>query len=225
MAMRRRAELWRRDPRPGFFALAFGVATVVFAGLTAAVLLHGPLVALDVRVSDWIRSWPSPALETFFKLITHLGDALSITIMTTVLVIALLARKRPAQALLAAVTVGIGHLIGALLRALIQRPRPPIDVAKVTQPTTFSFPSGHATATFLFFGVLFFVVALEAKRNSTRAWTLAGCVLLAVLVGLSRIYLGMHWFGDVIGAWVLGAAWGTLCAAVYFALSPADRPA
>ncbi len=221
---RRASESWRRDPRPGALVIAFSLALLAFLALVAAVVLYRPFVALDMRVSAAIRGIDSPAVDAFMRAITHVGDAAVITSLTLLLAVVLFIKKRPAQAVLVTVTVGVGYLIGEIARIAVERLRPGIEYARIPIPDSYSLPSGHALATFMLAGMVFFVAALEAHRASTRFWVLAGCVAISALVAFSRVYLGVHWFGDVLAAWVLGAAWMTLCAAIYFALTSGDEP-
>lgn len=222
---RRQAGLLHADPRPGALVVAFGVALATFVALVAGVLLYRPFVAFDQSLSQAVRSVDAPGLDFVLRLVTNLGSFWIAAGATALLVIVLLVCRRPAEALFALAGVGGGAALGDLLRGLIERVRPGLEVARIPIPDTYSFPSGHALAAFLFFGVLFFVVALEARTFATRAWTLAACMVIAALVALSRVYLGVHWFGDVVASWVVGSAWLTLCAAGYFALTSGEKPA
>lgn len=217
-------ESWQRDRRPGALVVAFGMALLAFLSLVAAVLLYRPFVALDMRVSAAIRGVDSPAVEAFMRAMTRVGDGEVVAALTLALAVTLLIKKRPAQAILVAVTVGAGSLLGEILRISVGRLRPGIEYARIPIPETFSMPSGHALATFLLAGMVFFVVAMEARSVSTRFWVLVGCVTIATIVAISRVYLGVHWLGDVMASWALGTAWMTFCAGVYFALTSGDKP-
>ncbi|MRR10973.1 phosphatase PAP2 family protein [bacterium] len=187
-------------------------------------MLYRPFIVVDEHLSAAVRAWSPSFLDPVARAVTHLGDAWVLTSATVVLVIVLFARRRPAEAALVGISVGGGALAGDILRGLVERARPGLEYARIPLPDSYSFPSGHALGTFLFFGVLFFIVALEARSFSTRAWVLALCVVLAVLVALSRVYLGVHYFGDVVASWIVGSGWLTLCAAGYFAWTSGDRP-
>lgn len=221
---RRQAGLLHADPRPGALVVAFGIATATFTALVAAVLLYRPFVAFDRGLSAAVRSMDVPALDATMRLVTDIGDFWVAAIATAVLAAVLLVVRRPAEAVFVAAGVGGGAALGDVLRVLIERARPGLEVARIPVPDTYSFPSGHALAAFLFFGVLFFVVALEARTFAARAWTLAACMAIAALVALSRVYLGVHWFGDVMASWIVGSGWLTLCAAAYFAFTSGERP-
>lgn len=218
------ATSWRRDTRPGLLVFLFVLASLAFASLVAAVLLYHPFVAFDESLSSSIRSLSTPGLDAIFIAITHLGDFWTVALATLMFSGVLLFQRRRGEALLVAFTVSMGTVLGTAFRAVIERARPGLEYARIPLPDAYSLPSGHALASFLFFGIVFFVVALEAKRVSTRIWTLAGCAAIAGLIAFSRVYLGVHYFGDVLASWILGSAWLTLCAAAYFAFTSPQRP-
>ncbi|MHB9003796.1 MAG: phosphatase PAP2 family protein [Coriobacteriia bacterium] len=221
---RRQAGLLYADPRPGALVIAFGVAAAIFSALLTAVLLYRPFVAFDRALSAAVRSMDIPAVDVTMRCVTDIGNFWVAASATAVLVAILLVLRRPAEAAFVVVGVGGGAALGDVLRGVIERARPGLEVARIPVPDTYSFPSGHALASFLFFGALFFVVALEARTFAARAWTLAACVAIAALVALSRVYLGVHWFGDVAASWIVGSGWLTLCAAAYFAFTSGETP-
>jgi len=83
-------------------------------------------------------------------------------------------------------------------------------------PESYSFPSGHALAAMDYFGILGFIVVLEARKVSTRIWVSILCVVAILAVSFSRVYLGVHWFGDILASWFLGAAWMSVTILAYF---------
>ena len=121
----------------------------------------------------------------------------------------LLIRKRH-LAILMAVSVLGGEIIGTVLKIGFHRPRPEL-VAHGARVFTASFPSGHAmlsAVTFLTIGAL--LTRVHADRR-VKIYFMALAVLLTVAVGLSRVYLGVHYPTDVLAGWCLGAAWAALC--------------
>ncbi|MDP2401297.1 MAG: phosphatase PAP2 family protein [Actinomycetota bacterium] len=179
--------LWRRDPRPGALVIAFGIALLVFMGFVASILLYKPFLAFDQRVSAAIRGIDSPVVDGFFRAFTHVGDGFVVLGLTFVIALVLYIKERPAQSVLVVATVGGGALLGDLVRVLVERARPGLEVARIPLPESYSLPSGHALMTFLLAGMVFFIVALEARQASTRFWVLGACVLVAGLVALSRV--------------------------------------
>jgi len=218
----RPVELWRRDPRPGTLTLAFGVTAIGAAGLLSALLLYRPLVAIDVALSAAIRGADFPAADGFFTLVAHLGDASIVAALTLVAALILVAKSRLPEALLLAFGVGGGSVLGVVARGLLERERPAAEVAKVLTAEGYGFPSGDALQVFLLLGIGALIFALEARRLSYKVWVMALCALVSGLVAYAQVYLGVHWLGDVIAAWIFGASWTILCFAGYFALLSVD---
>jgi undecaprenyl-diphosphatase len=123
-----------------------------------------------------------------------------------------LARKRGA-ALLVLASVGGGALLSTLLKLSFERPRPDL-VPHAVAVYTASFPSGHAMLSAVTYLTLGTLLARIQPRRRLRAYIVAVAVLLTLLVGTSRVYLGVHWPTDVLAGWCLGAAWAMLCWAV-----------
>ncbi len=120
----------------------------------------------------------------------------------------LLLGKRALALLMAAAVLG-GVTISTLLKVAFDRPRP--DVEGAAQVFTASFPSGHAMLSAVTFLTLGALLARTNGDHRIRVYFMSLAVLLTVLVGLSRIYLGVHYPSDVLAGWCLGTAWALLC--------------
>ena len=108
------------------------------------------------------------------------------------------------------VAIGGGWIASTLLKLLFARPRPDV-IPHFVETLTHSFPSGHsmlAAVTYLTLGAL---ASQLASRNKVKIYVLGSCVILAILVGLTRVYLGVHYPTDVLAGWTLGFAWATAC--------------
>ena len=104
-------------------------------------------------------------------------------------------------ALWLAVTVGGGRLVVDALKLVIERPRPAFD-PHLVPVSSFAFPSGHAANSLVAFGAL----ALAASPERHRVASLSAAVILSLMIGATRPYLGVHWPSDVLGGWLIGAA-------------------
>jgi undecaprenyl-diphosphatase len=118
-------------------------------------------------------------------------------------------RKRGA-ALLVAVSVGGGSALGHLLKFGFDRPRPDLVPHGVLVHTA-SFPSSHAMMSAVVYLTLGALLARVQPRRRVKAYLLFLGILLTLIVGSSRVYLGVHWPSDVLAGWTLGAAWALLC--------------
>ncbi len=149
-------------------------------------------------------------LQIMFRDITPLGGYAVVVLISLAVIGYLLMGGKRAAALWVLVSVGGGAVLSNLLKLAIERPRPDL-VAPLVEVNTASFPSGHATlaaVTYLTLGAL--LSRVEARRRA-KIYVLTVAVALTFLIGVSRIYLGVHWPTDVLAGWCLGAAWAMLC--------------
>ncbi len=150
-----------------------------------------------------VQDWQSPLMTTALGAVSYLGWYPVAVALTLVSMAPLLWRRRVADALLLSVVVS-SALATLGLKALVGRPRP--DFAIVDQvPQDMGFPSGHAAFAILLAGVLIYL-AWQHVENPRARWGLCAALALLVLaVGLSRVYLGVHWPSDVLGGYLFGA--------------------
>ena len=144
----------------------------------------------------------SPGLTALLRVVSRLGwwpVSLALAVAT---ILFLLGQRRRADALMVALMV-FPIALGLGLKLAVGRPRP--EYSLIDQiPGTLSFPSGHALFALLFGGVLIFLIQENIRPRLTRRTLQAGLALLILLVGASRVYLGVHWPSDVIGGYLLG---------------------
>ena len=149
-------------------------------------------------------------LEKFFTDITALGGR-AVLGLVGVLVAGFLALARQWASLgLVLVTLVGGSILSDTMKALFEQPRPDL-VAHLVEVHSMSFPSGHATYSalaYLTFGTL---LARAQPRTILKLYVMATAVFLTLLVGLSRVFLGVHYPSDVLAGWSLGAAWAMAC--------------
>ncbi|MEU4477696.1 phosphatase PAP2 family protein [Micromonospora sp. NPDC023966] len=190
-----------------------GLLVVAGAGVGFGVLLMlvrfhwGPLYHADHEAAEWFNSLVAPhhPLVTVLQAVTDLGGRPVLIWLITIAVVGLLIRRQPRLAVYLIIT-GVGGLIlDPSLKALVGRLRPVVDVPVASAPGN-SFPSGHALGSFVAYGALL-LVFLPAVAPRWRKPAIAVAGALVVLVGLTRIALGVHFVSDVLGGWLLGAAW------------------
>ncbi|WP_228028772.1 phosphatase PAP2 family protein [Donghicola mangrovi] len=147
-----------------------------------------------------------PQIEIAMRDLTALGGVTVLTLMTvSVLVYLLLVRQRGSAALLA-VSIAGGQALSHLAKLGFDRPRPDL-VSHAVEVSTSSFPSGHSMMSAVTYLTLAVMLARADDRPSIRAFYIVVAAVLAMLVGISRVYLGVHWPSDVLAGWSLGAAW------------------
>lgn len=195
-------------------ALATVVAAVFAFAAIARLVAGGATQGADEAVLRWIAARHGPVLDTLALQATYLG-ATSVVAMTLLVASTFLwlSRHHWSVALLWTAVMG-NALLNTALKAAFSRPRPevfPYRVAGIGESLS-SFPSGHAMSSVVVYGTLAYLVArLEPTRRMRRA-TLAFAAVLVLLVGGSRLYLGVHYPSDVLAGWVAGLAWATACA-------------
>jgi undecaprenyl-diphosphatase len=165
------------------------------------------LLRTQTDLADPIGPW---WLEIMFKDLTTLGGTTVLTLITIAAVGYLLVEQKRAAALLILLSVIGGVIVSHALKNAFARPRPEL-VAHLVDVHTLSFPSGHAmlsAVTFLTIGAL---LARVQSRLRTRVYLISVAIVLTVLVGVSRIYLGVHYPTDVLAGWSAGAAWAMFC--------------
>lgn len=188
----------------GFINLADEVAEGETGAFDRAVLLamRNPADLADPVGPSWV--------EKMARDITSLGSGTVLTLMSAAVIGFLMIIRKKGAALLVLVSVGGGALLSTLLKLGFERPRPDL-VPHAVQVYTASFPSGHAmlsAATYLTLGAL---LTRVQPRRRVKTYLLSVAVVLTLLIGLSRIYLGVHWPTDVLAGWCVGAAWAMLC--------------
>jgi undecaprenyl-diphosphatase len=156
-------------------------------------------------------------LEIIFRDITSLGGATVLTLMTiAVSGFLLIDAKRGAAILVLGSVIG-GVLLSSILKLGIDRPRPDL-VAHLVEVHTASFPSGHAMLSAVVYLTLGGLLSRVESPRRIKIYVLSVAVILTVLIGVSRVYLGVHWPTDVLAGWCAGATWAVLCSRIALAL-------
>jgi membrane-associated phospholipid phosphatase len=202
----------RRPPgiRSRIAIAVLAVAAASFALIAEQVATAAPLIARDLQVSVWLHGHGNPALTAFLLAITRLHSTLGVLAMSFFAGLIVWRNGDRFHALWLALAVPGGLLLNVALKHLFDRPRPAWDDPILTL-TSQSFPSGHATGATLFYGFLACYAVWRMKGAAARALAIAACATMVLLVGFSRIYLGVHYLSDVLAAMCLGTVWLALC--------------
>ena len=152
-------------------------------------------------------------VEEIARDVTGLGGTAVLTLLTLAVTGFFLLQRKWHLAIYVAAAVATGTLLSHLMKAGFDRPRPEL-VAHGQHVYTASFPSGHSMVSAIVFLTLGALLAGTLKKRLERTYVIALAVLLALLVGLSRVYLGVHWPTDVLGGWAVGTGWALLCWAI-----------
>jgi undecaprenyl-diphosphatase len=186
---------------------------VCAAVLTAGVVGGGGPGKVDRGIADWAIAHRSDALTPVAVVVSVLGGTLAMTALATTTCLVLSWRRRWTSAALVAIT-GLGG--GLLVRGgkrLTDRDRPPVEEHLINVSNQ-AYPSGHSLGSFVVVGIVLVVALPGIHGPALRACTAIAAALFVAAVGLSRIYLGVHWTTDVVGGWCFGALWLILCLTV-----------
>jgi len=186
-----------------FLYIAHEVGEASFEQLDAALLLafRNPLDLNDPVGPSWLA-------ETVLE-VTALGGYPLILIIMAAVIGGLCVARLFGPALFVVLALFSGLLVSQGLKSFYARPRPDI-VPQLDIVHTASFPSGHAMMATLFYLTLATVIARLTDKTAVRAYVFGVAILLSLVIGISRIYLGVHWPSDVLAGWALGVAWAAL---------------
>lgn len=196
--------------------LGASVLLLVFLRLASEVF-EGDTQALDTKILLALRSASDsskpigPAwLEYAMLDLTSIGGPTVLGLVVFGVVGFLLLQTRYRTALVILVTAATGELSNYALKSAFMRPRPTI-VPHLRDVLSTSFPSGHAMESAIIYLTLGAMLMRVAERRLTKIYCLAVAGTLTLLVGISRVYLGVHYPSDVIGGWIIGFVWASLC--------------
>jgi undecaprenyl-diphosphatase len=190
----------------------FTIAVLALAGAWLAMLVGGAGPA-DRALYEALYAGHRPALLVIARFFTLLGEPTWLIGASAVIALWLwYAGRARAGSVLLAVTL-TGRLLGEAQKYWIARARPAMEPHLVVVKTS-SFPSGHATSSMIFYVALALLLMGAGRR---RGASVAAAIMLSLLIGTSRVMLGVHWPSDVVGGWAFGLLW------VLLTLRPAER--
>ncbi|MFD7994120.1 phosphatase PAP2 family protein [Streptomyces mexicanus] len=182
---------------------AFAVVAVVAGG-------RGTPLTVDERLLSWSLGHRPKVAVALARGLTATGTGVVPYALVALagLFLGPTARQRAVAVALGAACLAAGQAVRTGVMELIARPRPP-GPDWATYASGWSFPSGHTTTSALTAGLVIVAVLLRAPRGRTALCLAAGC--WGAAVGLTRVYLGVHWFTDVLGGWLFAAGWLGMC--------------
>ncbi len=218
------AEIWHSlkarvsiyEPAVVIAFLIASLAGFLFLQLTSE-MLEGETRGFDEAVLRALRhpqdlgspigpAWLTKALTD----LTSLGGVTVLTLITFLAVIYLLLIRKRITALVVLISVLGGWLISNTLKLGVARPRPDL-VPHLVEVSDLSFPSGHAMLSAVTYLTLGLLLSQMQSRRAARYYFAVVAILLTLTIGLSRVYLGVHYPTDVLGGWSAGSAWACLC--------------
>jgi membrane-associated phospholipid phosphatase len=195
--------------------LAFALAVAGAWGFAeiAEAVAAGETQRLDDRILLWLNGHSTPLLDMLALQITAVGNGLTVAVIGLVACAFLWAMRERVGVLLLVLAVVGGDVFNRVLKDAFSRPRPELFVLETpfARPLSASFPSGHATASMVLYLVLAYLLVRLGGRGVFRWVVIAVAGLLIVLIGVSRMYLGVHYPSDVLAGYVFGFCWAVFC--------------
>jgi undecaprenyl-diphosphatase len=211
----------RLGKRLGFGLLAAVVVLLLFASLASEVR-EGETQHFDESIRFAVHGLSSPPVTAIVIAATQLGSPAIVLPGTLIASFVFLRLRRVRAAILLLVTMLGAGLLNWLLKLLFQRTRP-VPFFGLATPSSYSFPSGHALASFCFYGALAALVTARLRSRWLRAAVWAAAVIVIAAVGFTRIYLGVHYASDVIAGYAAAFVWVLTVASADRVFRPADE--
>ncbi|MEH7401772.1 phosphatase PAP2 family protein [Gottfriedia acidiceleris] len=175
-------------------------------GLMALLVSNHSIYHFDSTVINFIQGIESPVITSFMKIITFLGSSVFIILLSISILYFLykVLNHRSELILFFAALIG-SNILCVLLKLFFHRARP--DLHRLIEISGYSFPSGHATNAMTVYGILTFILWRNIRTKSGRSLLIITSLIMILLIGISRIYLGVHFPSDVIAGYFTGGFW------------------
>jgi undecaprenyl-diphosphatase len=186
-------------------SLGLSIASLLLFSFLADQVIQQGTDHFDNGVRSLIHLAASPWLTAVMRFVTNLGDGPVVFTATLCLILLFWYRGDADHLVLLLVCMTGAGVLDTVLKLAFHRARP--DPFFITKPTTYSFPSGHSLIALCFYGLMAGILSFELRQRWQRVlvWCAAG--LLIVMIGLSRVYLGVHWPSDVLAGYAAGLIW------------------
>lgn len=172
------------------------------------------LISYDAQISGFVMNYRTPALTEYFIFVTNLGDTwgyvVAFILCTLLFYWKFKSWKYVSQLALVMILALSSDLI---LKKIINRTRP--DIEHLVKIDTASYPSGHAMISMAFYGFLIYLIYKFKINKTLKIFLIAFCAFLILNIGISRIYLGVHFPSDIAGGWIAGFIWVIFCIMIF----------
>ena len=173
------------------------ISLVIILSIIMSSSLYDKILEFDKVVIEFIKSIHNDYLTALFKVLTNFGD---VYIPIFILICLLIFNNNRWVFILQACSYGFAGIFTYIFKLIVARPRP--LEALINMPKTFSFPSGHTLTSFVFYMILFYLLSYKKDRKQKGIVVTIGAII-SLLVAFSRVYLGVHYFSDVLGGVIL----------------------
>ena len=190
--------------KQGKIILTIAIPMLLFAKISVG-MIEKKLSVFDDTVYQFVAKFMAEEMTDFMKVLTFLGSGLALVLITLSIFAGTYGKKKVAfWSWMAAVNLIVSSALNEILKLIFHRERP--DILRLVNVSDYSFPSGHSMIGMCFYGF----VAYMVYKNMRNGWKYAAVFLISILIlliGISRIYLGVHYASDVVGGFLAGLAW------------------
>lgn len=188
--------------------LVLSVFTLIFSRF-ADELVEQELSKFDDAIIKWVQGAITPQLTGIMKIFTFLGSTAALLSLLIISVFLMLWQKKRWETLFLVIALSGGVLFNQLLKWMFHRQRPAFH--RLIEETGYSFPSGHSMVSFIFYGMLGMLFFMFLRNRTPKIVIAITTIALILLIGISRVYLGVHYPSDVLAGFAAGGAWLTIC--------------
>ncbi|WP_034892959.1 phosphatase PAP2 family protein [Gillisia sp. Hel_I_29] len=202
-----------------YFLLIFFLLIVVVVGINIFIELTDELTSkviinYDSAITNYVISYRTPSLNKFMQFITNVGDIYGYLILAAVFTLFFYLKfKNWRYVIQMLIVLGMAALSNSALKQVINRARP--DALHLVSVQTLSYPSGHAMSAIAFYGFMIYLSFVLIKSNWLKYSLIFLFSFLIVAIGISRIYLGVHYPSDIAGGYIAGFIWVVFCITVF----------
>ncbi|MGE8206388.1 phosphatase PAP2 family protein [Heyndrickxia sp. NPDC080065] len=198
-------------------AIWLGAIEIILLGIfiwgffAIATSFNGPEIhKFDYNIISIVQSNISDRLTSIMLFITFFGSVKGVAIITALVIIALFITRHRLLSLFLMVTIGLGAgVFNKILKLYFKRERP--DIQPIIQEHGYSFPSGHSMGSMILYGSLAFILFKVFNHTWAKIVGAIFGIVMIFAIGISRIYLGVHYPSDVVGGYIAGAFWLLIC--------------
>src|SRR6476469_419754 len=210
-------QFWLSHINPHLTTLIVTIGVVGFASCVSIIfilawlfeeVLEKQAFGFDTAWIYWVHGYANPSLDAMMLTITQLADARVVVVIVALTLGILWWRNHRSEAKIFAIACLGAFILNNGMKLFFAKPRPHIFPSLISE-TSFSFPSGHALGGFVMYGFLAYLLSAHFPKYSKFIYTLA--VITIAAIGLSRIYIGVHWPTDIIAGYGVGYIWLMLC--------------
>ena len=176
------------------------ILTIILYIVNTMLVISNKYLIIDDHVHDFIRKFAGPFMEKVMKVFTFFGSVTFIVLLSLGLLIFYLVKHKKNKAFLVGGSIILSTIINNIVKVIIRRPRP--EYITVVEKS-FSYPSGHVMASTTLYGIIIYIICKSDLKKPLKTLYSILLSILVILVGISRIYLGAHFFSDVLGAILL----------------------